>query len=63
MNKTQTKEVILCDEILPSGVRFIFSKGGEYERCPDKKAQGGGHGFREGNGWRNTCYFCGKNRL
>lgn len=32
------------------------------ENCPAKGAQGGGHAFREGDGWRTTCLYCGKAR-
>lgn len=30
--------------------------------CPDDRAQGGHCSFREGDGWRITCLYCGANR-
>ena len=33
-------------------------KGGRPTLCTSEKAQGGYCSFREGDGWRTTCYYC-----
>lgn len=37
-------------------------KGGRPTLCKSEKAQGGYCSFREGDGWRTTCYHCGRKR-